>query len=140
MNGTTYTSGNLALAYEPAHTAFTVVNGTKGLGSASTAAAAPVRPHARRVASYLCAVAIVIGAVFAGLSFLSLDQTAYDQALASSDRLEIVVQPSDTLWSIADTHPADGVGTRETVSIVRAWNDLSDGMLRAGQRLVVPAR
>lgn len=140
MTGTTYTSGNLALSYEVARPAFTVVNGTKDMSFATMTVVEPKRSLAHRFACFLCAVAVVFGAVFAGLSFLSSGQAAYDQALASHERLEVVVQPSDTLWSIAEAHPADGVGTRETVSIVRAWNDLSDGMLHAGQTLIVPAR
>ena len=81
----------------------------------------------------------VASAIACSLQFLSAGQATYDRALASEERMTITVTPDDTLWAIAEAHPADNVSTRQTVDIVRAWNDLSDGMLRAGETLVVPA-
>lgn len=140
MNGTTYTTGSLALALETARPAFTVVDGSKMAVSVPAPAAAARTGVVGRVLRMACAVALVAGAVLIGLSSLSSGQRAYDAAIASSARMEITVQRDDTLWSIAQEHPAQGVSTRDTVDIVRTWNGLSDGMLRAGQTLVVPSR
>jgi LysM repeat protein len=48
-----------------------------------------------------------------------------------------VVQPSDTLWSIASTRYAGD--PREAVWRLRERNGLDGTLLRPGQRLVLPA-
>lgn len=48
----------------------------------------------------------------------------------------VEVRPGDTLWQIA-RQVAPGADTRDVVARVKRDNDLSDGVLHAGQRLVV---
>ena len=47
-----------------------------------------------------------------------------------------VVQPADTLWSIADTHYAGDI--RKGVWRIQKRNHLASPMLRPGQALVIP--
>ena len=49
----------------------------------------------------------------------------------------IVVQPGDTLWSIAQ-RVRPGTDPRETVALIQQRNDVAAGDLQAGQSLVVP--
>jgi LysM repeat protein len=49
-----------------------------------------------------------------------------------------VVRPGDTLWSIARS--AYGGDPREGVWRLQQRNDLADGSLAVGQRLVLPGR
>jgi Tfp pilus assembly protein FimV len=48
-----------------------------------------------------------------------------------------VVQPGDTLWSIA-TARADGADPRALVAAIAKANAIDDGELRPGQQLVLP--
>ena len=139
MTGITLTDGNLALALEPTRPVFTVIDGSALHPRKS--AVETVRPANALHTLIRAALAlfIVASAIACSLQFLSAGQASYDRALASEERMTITVSPDDTLWDIAEAHPADNVSTRQTVDIVRAWNDLSDGMLRAGETLVVPA-
>jgi hypothetical protein len=50
-----------------------------------------------------------------------------------------VVQPGDTLWSIAEGIAEPGADIREVVSDVKALNDLTTSSLQIGQALLVPA-
>ncbi|HEY5336188.1 MAG TPA: LysM peptidoglycan-binding domain-containing protein, partial [Mycobacteriales bacterium] len=49
-----------------------------------------------------------------------------------------VVQPGDTLWSIA-ARVAPGRDTRVVISQIRAVNHLSSASVQVGQRLVLPS-
>ncbi len=51
----------------------------------------------------------------------------------------VVVQPGDTLWSIA-THYAPGPDPFGTIERIRQLNDLDGYTVHAGQRLVLPPR
>ncbi len=50
-----------------------------------------------------------------------------------------VVQPGDTLWSIAEGISEPGTDIREVVSDVKTLNAMSTSSLQIGQALVVPA-
>jgi LysM repeat protein len=69
--------------------------------------------------------------------FLLLDNIgAADEPQAVSSH---VVQPGDTLWSIAEGIAAPGSDIREVVSDVKALNSLATSSLQIGQSLIVPA-
>ena len=49
-----------------------------------------------------------------------------------------VVQPGDTLWSLAEVYTPDTGDIRETVALIRAANGMSSGLLIAGDAIEVP--
>jgi hypothetical protein len=51
---------------------------------------------------------------------------------------EIAVGPDDSLWSIAETHPVEGVSTPELVAWLRETNGLESSALALGETLCVP--
>lgn len=69
---------------------------------------------------------------------ISSEQRAFDSALASSSRQTITVKAGDSLWSIAEAYDIEGLSTRQTSDIIRAWNDLETSTLQPGDTLVVP--
>ncbi|MDH3731716.1 MAG: LysM peptidoglycan-binding domain-containing protein [Acidimicrobiia bacterium] len=50
-----------------------------------------------------------------------------------------VVQPGDTLWSIAEAAYDDDVDTRQAIHSIRALNELDTSSLSIGQPLLLPA-
>ena len=50
------------------------------------------------------------------------------------------VSTGDSLWSIAEAHPVEGVSTPEVVSWIVKANNLPNSSVASGQALVVPAR
>ena len=51
----------------------------------------------------------------------------------------ITVQSSDTLWSIAENNPIEGVSTEQQVNWIRERNNLDTSLLRVGQTLEIPS-
>lgn len=49
------------------------------------------------------------------------------------------VQQGDTLWTIAQRHPAQGRSVQETVHLLVTLNELDGTTIDAGSSLVVPA-
>lgn len=75
-------------------------------------------------------------AMFVGGLLASTTSVASDSAEGFPTRV-VMVAPGDTLWDIADD--AAGVGsTAEMVSTIKGLNDITEGGLQSGQRLVVP--
>lgn len=50
-----------------------------------------------------------------------------------------VVQPGDTLWSIAEVAYGDDMDTRQAIHSIKALNDLGSSSLSIGQPLLLPA-
>ena len=59
-------------------------------------------------------------------------------ALTEQQYIEIVVEPGDTLWSIADEYMNDDMDPREAVYIICNTNEISADQLYAGQTLQIP--
>ena len=53
--------------------------------------------------------------------------------------VEYVVQPGDTLWSIADGSSTSDVDVREVIADLRELNNLRTSSLQIGQRLSLPS-
>ena len=49
-----------------------------------------------------------------------------------------VVQPGDTLWSLAEDYTRPGGDVRATVALIRAGNEMSSGQLVVGDVIEVP--
>lgn len=148
MNATNMVQGNLALKLEtPAAPAFTVVKG--GRSGFQTLSGKPVRSQFVATASApaaLKASTIVVLAVALTLFFVlatsvfSARHAAYAESVSNVTYETIRVQPGDSLWSLAEEYPIEGLSTQETSDMIRNVNHLEHGSLAAGAYLKVPAR
>lgn len=148
MNATNMVQGNLALKLEtPAAPAFTVVKGGRSgyqalpVKSARNqhAVAAPA-PVALKV-STIVAVAVALTLFFVlATSVFSARHAAYAESVSNVTYETIRVQPGDSLWSLAEEYPIEGLSTQETSDMIRNVNHLEHGSLATGAYLKVPAR
>ena len=148
MNATNMVQGNLALKLEtPAAPAFTVVKGGRSgyqplpVKSARNqhAVAAPT-PVALKV-STIVAVAVALTLFFVlATSVFSARHAAYAESVSNVTYETIRIQPGDSLWSLAEEYPIEGLSTQETSDMIRNANHLEHGSLAAGAHLKVPAR
>lgn len=148
MNATNMVQGNLALKLEtPAAPAFTVVKGGRSgyqplpVKSDRTqyAVAAPT-PAALKV-STIVAVAVALTLFFVlATSVFSARHAAYAESVSNVTYETIRVQPGDSLWSLAEEYPIEGLSTQETSDMIRNVNHLEHGSLAASAHLKVPAR
>lgn len=148
MNATDMVQGNLALKLEtPAAPAFTVVKG--GRSSFQTLPGKPA--HSQRVAktsapaalkvSTIVTLAVALTLFFVlATSIFSARHTAYAESVSNVTYETICVQSGDSLWSLAQEHPIEGLSTQETSDVIRNINHLEHGSLDAGAHLKVPAR
>ena len=148
MNATDMVQGNLALKLEtPAAPAFTVVKG--GRSGFQTLPGKPVRsqciattstPVALKVSTIVAlAVALTLFFVLA-TSIFSARHAAYAESVSNVTYETVRVQSGDSLWSLAQEHPIEGLSTQETSDMIRNVNHLEHGSLDAGSHLKVPAR
>ena len=61
-------------------------------------------------------------------------------ALSNCATQSVEVSTGDSLWSIAEAHPVEGVSTPEVVSWIVEANNLPNSSVASGQALVVPVR
>ena len=148
MNATDMVQGNLALKLEtPAAPAFTVVKG--GRSGFQTLPGKPVRsqcvattsaPVALK-ASTIVALAVALTLFFVlATSIFSARHAAYAESVSNVTYETVRVQSGDSLWSLAQEHPIEGLSTQETSDMIRNVNHLEHGSLDAGVHLIVPAR
>lgn len=148
MNATDMVQGNLALKLETtAAPAFKVVKGGR-----SGFQTLPVKPaHSQRVAwtstpavlkvSTIVALAVALTLFFVlATSIFSARHAAYAESVSNVTYETIRVQSGDSLWSLAQEHPIEGLSTQETSDMIRDVNHLEHGSLDAGAHLKVPAR
>ena len=148
MNATDMVQGNLALKLEtPTAPVFTVVKG--GRSGFQTLPGKPVRsrcvattsaPVALKASTIVAlAVALTLSFVLAA-SIFSARHAAYAESVSNVTYETVRVQPGDSLWSLAQEHPIEGLSTQETSDMIRSVNHLERGSLDAGAHLKVPAR
>ena len=148
MNATDMVQGNLALKLEaPAAPAFTVVKG--GRSGFQTLPGKPVRNRcvvmasapAALKASTIVALAVALTLFFVlATSIFSARHAAYAESASNVTYETVRVQSGDSLWSLAQEHPIEGLSTQETSDMIRNVNHLEKGSLDAGAHLKVPAR
>ncbi len=146
MNATNMVQGNLALKLEtPAEPTFTVVQGGRSGFQPLTvkparnqqAVVAPARV-ALKVPT-IVAVALTLFFVLA-TSVFSARHAAYAESVSNVTYETIRVQPGDSLWSLAEEYPIEGLSTQETSDMIRNVNHLVHGSLAACAQIKVPAR
>lgn len=101
-------------------------------------AAPPVRltPRGRRLARTLIVALALVGA----LAFSVAGRSATSQATdgpAVAATTTVVVQPGQTLWSVAQSLSPD-TDVRETIARIQELNGLTGSSVKPGQSLVVP--
>lgn len=148
MNATNMVQGNLALKLEaPAAPPFTVVKG--GQSGFQTLPGKPSRNQCVATASAsvalkastIVALAIALTLFFVlATSIFSARHAAYAESVSNVTYETVRVQSGDSLWSLAQEHPIEGLSTQETSDMIRNVNHLEHGSLDAGTHLKVPAR
>lgn len=148
MNATNMVQGNLALKLETsAEYTFTVVQGGRSSFQPLTvkpacnqqAVAAPGRVALKVPTIAAVAVALTLFFVLA-TSVFSARHAAYAESVSNVTYETIRVQSGDSLWSLAEEYPIEGLSTQETSDMIRNVNHLEHGSLAAGAHLKVPAR
>ena len=148
MNATNMVQGNLALKLETsAEYTFTVVQGgcsgfqplTVKPARIQQAVAAPGRVALKVPTIVAVAVALTLFFVLA-TSVFSARHAAYAESVSNVTYETIRVQSGDSLWSLAEEYPIEGLSTQETSDMIRNVNHLEHGSLAAGAHLKVPAR
>ena len=148
MNATDMVQGNLALKLQtPAAPAFTVVKGGRssfqslpGKPARSQRVATTSAPVALK-ASTIVALAVALTLFFVlATSIFSARHAAYAESVSNVTYETVRVQSGDSLWSLAQEHPIEGLSTQETSDMIRDVNHLEHGSLDAGAHLKAPAR
>lgn len=148
MNATNMVQGNLALKLETsAEYTFTVVQGgcsgfqllTVKPARNQQAVAAPGRVALKVPTIVAVAVALTLFFVLA-TSVFSARHAAYAESVSNVTYETIRVQSGDSLWSLAEEYPIEGLSTQEASDMIRNVNHLEHGSLAAGAHLKVPAR
>lgn len=148
MNATNMVQGNLALKLETsAEYTFTVVQGGRSSFQPLTvkparnqqAVAAPGRVALKVPTIVAVAVALTLFFVLA-TSVFSARHAAYAESVSNVTYETIRVQSGDSLWSLAEEYPIEGLSTQETSDMIRNVNHLEHGSLAASAHLKVPAR
>lgn len=148
MNATDMVQGNLALKLEtPTAPAFTVVKG--GRSGFQALPGKPVRSRCVATtsasvalkASTIVALAVALTLFFVlATSIFSARHAVYAESVSNVTYETVRVQSGDSLWSLAQEHPIEGLSTQETSDMIRNVNHLERGSLDAGAHLKVPAR
>ncbi|SNS46217.1 LysM domain-containing protein [Geodermatophilus saharensis] len=103
-------------------------------GRTAVPAPAPVRltRRGRRL------VVVLVLAAGLGGALLGREVLAPRQGLQLAGESSVVVEPGDTVWSIADDVAGDGQDVRAVVHAIEALNDLEGSAVVAGQVLRLP--
>lgn len=81
---------------------------------------------------------VIVAVAVLGIAVLLVRPAWHEPATALTGFTHVRVESGDTLWSLADRHRPDGVGTQEFVRTIRDANRLVDSSLLVGQVLEVP--
>lgn len=149
MNSNMMVYGNLALASEaPARrvdvkTRFVVVEGS--LGHARPELQVAHRPETRtsslaRVCALVGVVVMFLIVFVAGVSTFSNRADLVSQVASEVAWTETSVREGDSLWTLAESHPIEGLSTRETADIIESHNSFDSVVLIAGDTILVPSQ
>ncbi len=84
------------------------------------------------------ALTVLTAAVLAGAGVLGAQTALAGDGAGASQTEVVVVQPGETLWSIAGA-AVPGADPRDVIIDIQQLNGLSSSQVAAGQTLVVPA-
>ena len=84
------------------------------------------------------ALRVALGAMMVAVLLLLLFMPSADAGRGPVPPVPHVVQPGDTLWSLAQDYTRPGGDVRATVAVIRAGNEMSSGQLVVGDVIEVP--
>ena len=97
------------------------------------------RPIGRsRILTRLTALRVGLGAFMVAALLLLLFIPSADADRGTAPTVPHVVQPGDTLWSMAETYTPPAGDVRATVALIRTANEMSSGLLMVGDVIEVP--
>lgn len=149
MNSNMMVYGNLALASgAPARradvkTRFVVVEGSLGHARPERQVTHRSETRTSRLARVCAAagVAVMFLIVFvAGVSAFSSRADLVSQAASEVAWAETSVREGDSLWTLAESHPIEGLSTQETADIIESYNSFDSVVLIAGDTVLVPSQ
>lgn len=149
MNSNMMVYGNLALASgAPARradvkTRFVVVEGSLGHARPERQVTHRSETRTSRLARVCAAagVAVMFLIVFvAGVSAFSNRADLVSQAASEVAWAETSVREGDSLWTLAESHPIEGLSTQETADIIESYNSFDSVVLIAGDTVLVPSQ
>lgn len=144
---TYYTTGSEAVRIQPSRT-LVLIDGGRDVRSPqsprtyheqATSKGHRVLTTSQGILAFCLALAVFVSVLSAGLVRDLKIVEARNEALAGIAVEEVVVQPGDSLWQIAEAHPVAGVSTPDLVSYISETNSLPNANLNVGQHLLVPA-
>lgn len=100
---------------------------------------APVRPLRLTRRGRAVVLATLVTLLLAAFSLGRVGSEAAPRGAAQSALSQTVVQPGESLWSVAK-RVAPGHDPRAVIDQIADLNDLESSSLRAGQLLVIPSR
>lgn len=86
----------------------------------------------------IAACALIVAIALLGMAVSGLTSWRVSNAIANRGVEVVLVQPGDTLWSIATRRSVDGCSTSELVRWIREHNELKSARILAGQRITAP--
>lgn len=105
------------------------------IGAASAVPATCARPATAGSRLRACLGLAVVGAATAAvLSFCGAGE-APQPAVAFE---EVLIEPGDSLWSLAASHPVAGLDASEAIELMRERNELTSATLQPGMELFIP--
>jgi nucleoid-associated protein YgaU len=113
--------------------------------SQTVAAVPATRPASSVHLTHRGRLVLIIALMLVGFAVVSLGRAATDAVAADPSvpqsgvaTTEWVVQPGETLWSIAESVAPDA-DPRDTIARIVQLNDLPESSVQAGQTLQIPA-
>lgn len=113
------------------HPAGSQTTGSQAIGS-QRPARAPERPGA---SLWVRAATLLIGVVAVSLLYFT---SGADAGGPPPQTVLHVVQPGDTLWTLATRFTPSGGDVRDTVWAIRVTNTMSSSMLQVGEQIEIP--
>lgn len=92
----------------------------------------------QRLLLRLAAAVLLFVLLFTGFTLMTSYAGSEHPAAPTALEQVVVIGAGDTLWDIAGRVRKDGQDIREVVYSLKKRNNLSKGMLQAGQSLIVP--
>jgi hypothetical protein len=92
-----------------------------------------------RVRGLIIVAAMVCAVSLAGIGISGAAQSSQrNEALGQAQVATVSVASGDTVWSIAESHPVQGVSTSDLVQWISERNGLGGSPLSVGQQLQIP--
>jgi len=114
--------------------ASTFASGTHRSTAAHRSASSARAARARRLSPVEVFTLILIAALLLVGLFASRQRAEYSGATQS-----LQIEAGDTLWSIAETHPVEGLTTAQVVDTIASVNHLDGDVVAPGQTIEVPS-